>query len=31
MLVASLATDWGFHKTRAGKAVYFTLAFEDDP
>ncbi len=31
MLVASLAADWGFHMTRAGKAVYFTLAFEDDP
>jgi anti-sigma regulatory factor (Ser/Thr protein kinase) len=30
MLVASLATDWGFHMTRAGKAVYFTLGFEDD-
>jgi Histidine kinase-like ATPase domain len=29
MLVASLATDWGFHRTQAGKAVYFTLAFHD--
>jgi anti-sigma regulatory factor (Ser/Thr protein kinase) len=31
MLVASLATDWGFHRTPAGKAVYFTLAFQDGP
>jgi anti-sigma regulatory factor (Ser/Thr protein kinase) len=28
MLVASLSTDWGFYRTAAGKAVYFTLAFE---
>jgi anti-sigma regulatory factor (Ser/Thr protein kinase) len=28
MLVASLSTDWGFHRTRSGKAVYFTLAFQ---
>ena len=28
MLVASLSTDWGFYRTVAGKAVYFTLAFE---
>jgi anti-sigma regulatory factor (Ser/Thr protein kinase) len=27
MLVATLATDWGFYRTPAGKAVYFTLAF----
>jgi anti-sigma regulatory factor (Ser/Thr protein kinase) len=27
MLVATLATDWGFCRTPAGKAVYFTLAF----
>jgi len=27
MLVASLATKWGFYPTLAGKAVYFTLAF----
>jgi len=25
MLVASLSTDWGFHRTGAGKEVYFTL------
>jgi two-component sensor histidine kinase len=25
MLVASLSTDWGVHRTRSGKAVYFTL------
>ena len=31
MLVASLSTDWGFYRTRAGKAVYFTLAFQADP
>ncbi len=30
MLVASLSTDWGFHRAPAGKAVYFTLAFEAD-
>jgi len=30
MLVTSLSTDWGFHRTPAGKAVYFTLAFEAD-
>ncbi len=30
MLVASLSTDWGFHRTPAGKAVYFTLAFQAD-
>jgi anti-sigma regulatory factor (Ser/Thr protein kinase) len=28
MLVASLATDWGYYPTLAGKAVYFTLALE---
>lgn len=28
MLVASLATDWGFYRTPAGKAVYFTLKFQ---
>jgi anti-sigma regulatory factor (Ser/Thr protein kinase) len=27
MLVATLSTDWGFYRTPAGKAVYFTLAF----
>jgi anti-sigma regulatory factor (Ser/Thr protein kinase) len=31
MLVATLSTDWGVHRTRAGKAVYFTLAFQADP
>jgi len=30
MLVATLSTDWGFYRTPAGKAVYFTLAFSDD-
>jgi len=30
MLVATLSTDWGVHRTRTGKAVYFTLAFEAD-
>jgi hypothetical protein len=30
MLVASLSADWGFYRTVAGKAVYFTLAFEPD-
>jgi anti-sigma regulatory factor (Ser/Thr protein kinase) len=27
MLISSLSTSWGFRRTRAGKAVYFTLAF----
>jgi anti-sigma regulatory factor (Ser/Thr protein kinase) len=27
MLVDSLSSDWGFYRTPAGKAVYFTLAF----
>jgi anti-sigma regulatory factor (Ser/Thr protein kinase) len=31
MLVATLSADWGFYPTPAGKAVYFTLAFEPDP
>jgi hypothetical protein len=31
MLVASLSTDWGYHRTPSGKAVYFTLAFKDGP
>lgn len=31
MLVASLSTDWGHYRTPAGKAVYFTLAFQIDP
>jgi anti-sigma regulatory factor (Ser/Thr protein kinase) len=30
MLVASLSTDWGYYRTPAGKAVYFTLAFQSD-
>lgn len=29
MLVTSLSTDWGYHRTPSGKAVYFTLAFKD--
>jgi anti-sigma regulatory factor (Ser/Thr protein kinase) len=29
MLVGSLSTDWGYHRTPSGKAVYFTLAFKD--
>jgi anti-sigma regulatory factor (Ser/Thr protein kinase) len=28
MLVATLSTDWGYHRTSGGKAVYFTLAFQ---
>ena len=31
MMVASLATDWGFYGTHEGKAVYFTLAFQARP
>ncbi len=30
MLVATLSTEWGSYHTPAGKAVYFTLAFEPD-
>ena len=30
MLVATLATEWGFYRTPAGKAVYFTIAFQPD-
>ena len=30
MLVATLSTDWGYHRTSTGKAVYFTLASQDD-
>jgi hypothetical protein len=26
MLLDTLSTDWGFHETTSGKAVYFTLA-----
>ncbi len=29
MLVATMATDWGWYRTCAGKAVYFMLAFDD--
>ena len=28
LLVATLSDEWGFYRTPAGKAVYFTLAFE---
>jgi anti-sigma regulatory factor (Ser/Thr protein kinase) len=28
MLVATLSTDWGFYRTPAGKAVYFTLGVQ---
>ena len=31
VLVASLSADWGYHRTPAGKAVYFTLPFPEDP
>jgi anti-sigma regulatory factor (Ser/Thr protein kinase) len=27
MLVATLAADWGYYRTPAGKGVYFTVAF----
>jgi anti-sigma regulatory factor (Ser/Thr protein kinase) len=30
MLVATLATEWGFYRTPAGKAVFFTIAFHPD-
>jgi anti-sigma regulatory factor (Ser/Thr protein kinase) len=30
MLVATLATEWGFYRGPAGKAVYFALAFQPD-
>ena len=30
MLVSILATSWGFYRTPAGKAVYFTLSPQDD-
>jgi anti-sigma regulatory factor (Ser/Thr protein kinase) len=30
MLVATLSAEWGFYRTPAGKAVFFTLAFEPD-
>jgi anti-sigma regulatory factor (Ser/Thr protein kinase) len=31
MLVASLSAEWGFYRTPAGKAVYFTLACQPEP
>jgi len=30
MLVSTLSAEWGFYRTPAGKAVYFTLASETD-
>jgi anti-sigma regulatory factor (Ser/Thr protein kinase) len=30
MLIASLSTDWGVYRTPSGKAVYFTLALNDE-
>jgi len=30
MLVTTLSAEWGFYRTPAGKAVYFTVAFEPD-
>ena len=30
MLVAALSDEWGFYRTPAGKAVYFTLGFQPD-
>ena len=30
LLVTTLSAEWGFYRTPAGKAVYFTLAFEPD-
>jgi anti-sigma regulatory factor (Ser/Thr protein kinase) len=31
MLVSSLSTEWGYYRTPAGKAVYFTLSLETGP
>jgi hypothetical protein len=31
MLVATLSADWGYYRTPAGKAVYFTLAGQVHP
>ncbi|MGD0561197.1 MAG: ATP-binding protein, partial [Streptosporangiaceae bacterium] len=31
VLVARLSDTWGFYRTPAGKAVYFTLAFDEPP
>jgi anti-sigma regulatory factor (Ser/Thr protein kinase) len=30
MLVTALSDEWGFYRTPAGKAVYFTLEFQPD-
>jgi anti-sigma regulatory factor (Ser/Thr protein kinase) len=30
MLVAALSAQWGYYRTLAGKAVYFTLAFQPE-
>ena len=30
MLVTTLSEEWGFYRTPAGKAVYFTIAFQPD-
>ena len=30
ILVTTLSAEWGFYRTPAGKAVYFTLAFQPD-
>jgi anti-sigma regulatory factor (Ser/Thr protein kinase) len=30
MLVATLAEEWGFYRSPAGKAVFFTLVFQPD-
>jgi anti-sigma regulatory factor (Ser/Thr protein kinase) len=30
LLVTSLSTEWGFYRTPAGKAVYFTLELQPD-
>src|SRR5580692_8231952 len=30
MLVTTMSEEWGFYRTPAGKAVYFTLAFAPD-
>ena len=31
LLVATLSAEWGFYRTAAGKAVYFTLAYQTRP
>jgi anti-sigma regulatory factor (Ser/Thr protein kinase) len=30
MLVSTLSAEWGFYRTPAGKAVYFTIAFQPE-